>query len=89
MVRACVGHFDGWFLADQPDNDRAIEAADLAEILRGEGEQMLSVSKNIRLAFRRAQSLMSEGDRLVVFGSFFTVAAVMPLLDKDGRKNAR
>ena len=86
MVQACTGYFDGWFLADQPDNDRAIDAAGLAEVLRGQGEQILSISKNIRQGFRRAQGHMREGDRLVIFGSFFTVAAVMPLLDKDSRK---
>ena len=50
---------------------------------------MISVSKNIRQAFRRAQSVMAEGDRLVVFGSFYTVADVLPLLEKDKQKRAR
>jgi dihydrofolate synthase/folylpolyglutamate synthase len=87
MIRAAAGRFDAWFLGDQPANDRAAPAADIAALLYEEGQNIISVSKNLRQAFRRAQSLMAEGDRLVVFGSFYTVAAVLPLLDKDRRKS--
>ena len=83
MIRACAGRFEAWFTADQPANPRAARGSDIAEQLRDQGVQMVSVSKNIRQAFRRAQSVMDEGDRLVVFGSFYTVADVMPLLEKD------
>jgi dihydrofolate synthase/folylpolyglutamate synthase len=81
ILQGAVGHFDAWFLADQPDNKRAARAADIAALLRAAGESMISVSKNLRQAFRRAQSMAREGDRLVVFGSFTTVAAVLPVLD--------
>ncbi|RLA58097.1 MAG: bifunctional folylpolyglutamate synthase/dihydrofolate synthase [Gammaproteobacteria bacterium] len=86
MIRAAAGCFDAWFLGEQPANERAAPTADIAALLHEEGQNMISVSKNLRQAFRRAQSLMLEGDRLVVFGSFYTVAAVLPLLDKDRRK---
>ena len=87
MIAAVGARFDGWFLADQPGNTRAATATDVAAVLHGVGQNMVSISKNLRQAFRRAQSLMSAGDRLVVFGSFYTVAAVLPLLDKDRRKD--
>ncbi len=83
IVDAVAGQFDAWFLADQPDNKRAARAADIATMLGVAGETMISISKNLRQAFRRAQSVLAAGDRLVVFGSFHTVAAVLPLLDKD------
>ncbi|WP_116363973.1 bifunctional folylpolyglutamate synthase/dihydrofolate synthase [Parahaliea mediterranea] len=83
MLAQTSGRFAAWFLADQPDNPRAEKAARLGDLLREQGEFMISVSKNLRQALRRAQSVMTEGDRLVVFGSFVTVAAVMPLLDRD------
>ena len=86
MIRACTGRFDAWFTADQPANARAVRGSDIAAQLRREGIEMVSVSKNIRQAFRRAQSALAEGDRLVVFGSFYTVADVMPLLEKDRAK---
>lgn len=86
MIRAAIGTIDAWFLADQPANPRAATAAEIAAALSAEGQSMVSSSKNLRQAFRRAQGLMAEGDRMVVFGSFFTVAEVIPLLDRDRRK---
>lgn len=86
MISAAGNVFDAWFLAEQPTNERAASAADTAHWLRETGLTMISVSKNIRQAFRRAQGIMTEGDRLVVFGSFYTVADVLPLLDKDRQK---
>ncbi len=82
IVDVAAGYFDAWFLADQPDNKRAAGAADIAALLSEAGETMISISKNLRQALRRAQGIMAAGDRLVVFGSFYTVAAVLPLLDK-------
>ncbi|WP_170287368.1 bifunctional folylpolyglutamate synthase/dihydrofolate synthase [Halioglobus maricola] len=87
MVALCGERFDAWFVAEQPDNIRAAGAADLADALRHAGQTRISESKNLRQAFRRAQALMAEGDMLIVFGSFFTVAAVVPLLEKDRNKS--
>jgi dihydrofolate synthase/folylpolyglutamate synthase len=87
ILTPLVNCFDAWFLAEQPDNPRAATASDIASTLRAIGETMISVSKNLRQALRRAQQLMSEHDRLVVFGSFFTVAAVLPMLEKDRSKS--
>ena len=86
IVEPLAGQIDAWFLADQPDNPRAATAGDLATTLRSIGETMISVSRNLRQAFGRARQLMSGEDRLVVFGSFFTVAAVMPVLEKERRR---
>lgn len=83
MVAAVAGTFDAWFLADQPGNHRAASAAEISSVLRQAGETMISVSKNLRQAFRRAQSVAAAGDRLVVFGSFFTVGSILPLLDRE------
>lgn len=86
MLAACAGRFDAWFLGDLVGNPRAMPAAQIADLLRDQQQGMISVSKNLRQAFRRAQSLMNRDDLLVVFGSFFTVAAVLPQLDKDRGK---
>lgn len=83
MVEICADHFDCWYLADQADNERACAAADLAEILRQGGNPLVKISSNIPQAFECAQREMTRGDRLVIFGSFFTIAAVMPLLGAD------
>ncbi|TNF86620.1 MAG: bifunctional folylpolyglutamate synthase/dihydrofolate synthase [Gammaproteobacteria bacterium] len=86
MLNRAAGHFDAWFLADQPSLPRAAPASRIAELLRREGEAMISVSRNLRQAYRRARSVMNEGDQLVTFGSFHTVAAVLPLLDREARR---
>ena len=83
MIEAAAGCFEAWFVADQPANPRAARGEDVAALLHSAGHGAVSVSKNLRQALRRAQSVMTEGDRLVVFGSFYTVAQVMPLLDRD------
>jgi dihydrofolate synthase / folylpolyglutamate synthase len=89
IVELAAGHFDGWFLADQPANERALPANEVADMLRQQGEGMISISRNIAQAYRRAQTVMAEGDLLVIFGSFFTVAAVLPLLAKDRRRDTQ
>jgi dihydrofolate synthase/folylpolyglutamate synthase len=86
IVDAANGHFDAWFLADQPGNTRAARAVDIATLLSAAGQTVISISKNLRQAFRRAQSIATKGDRLVVFGSFYTVAGVLPLLDQEHDK---
>lgn len=83
VVECAAGHFDAWFLADQPGNPRAAKASDLAALLRGAGESRISVSQNLRQALGRARQLAGEGDRLVVFGSFYTVANALPLLERE------
>ena len=80
MLQPTAGYIEAWFLADQPANPRAASAADIAAILHAQGQGMISISKNLRQALRRAQGLLGPDDRLVVFGSFTTVAGVLPLL---------
>jgi dihydrofolate synthase/folylpolyglutamate synthase len=87
MVALAADRFDGWFLADQPGNERAMLADDIAGLLRQQGQGMISISRNLTQAFRRAQTVMAPGDLLVIFGSFFTVAAVLPLLEKDRKRD--
>jgi dihydrofolate synthase/folylpolyglutamate synthase len=87
IINVSASQFDAWFLADQPGNARAAAARDVAALLNVAGQTMISVSKNLRQALRRAQTVMNPDDRLVVFGSFYTVAAVLPLLNTDQHKN--
>jgi len=88
VVETVSGHFDAWFLADQPDNPRAASAADLAALLDASGQTAISVCETLHQALRRARAASGERDRLVVFGSFYTVAGVLPLIDRH-RDGAR
>ncbi|MEE8058510.1 MAG: bifunctional tetrahydrofolate synthase/dihydrofolate synthase [Pseudomonadales bacterium] len=79
MLAALKNNIDAWFLADLKHVSRAMVASELATLLHQQGIQMISVSKNVRQALRQVLSLMEPEDRLVVLGSFFTVAEVMRL----------
>jgi dihydrofolate synthase/folylpolyglutamate synthase len=81
MIKAAGNRFDSWLLAEQPENPRAAPTADIALVLKRQGQVVESISSDLCQAFRHAQSVLAGGDRLVVFGSFFTVAAVLPLLE--------
>ncbi|HEB91896.1 MAG TPA: bifunctional tetrahydrofolate synthase/dihydrofolate synthase [Gammaproteobacteria bacterium] len=63
---------DDWYLASL-DVPRGVTAARLREALGGEGQCFVSV----HAARTAALSVMSEDDRLVIFGSFYTVAAAL------------
>lgn len=87
MLDLCAGRFDAWFVAAQPDNDRAIAVSEVARMLRERGCAGVRVSSTIGQAFHRAREAMQAGDTLVIFGSFFTVAGVLPLLETERRAN--
>lgn len=80
LIEPLRTHVDAWFVANLKNNPRALPAEKFSDALIDQGVSMVSVSKNIRQAYRRALSMMAPDDRLLVFGSFFTVAEVMPLL---------
>ena len=86
MMRTTVPLLEAWFVADLPGIQRAETAENLAALLRAEGCAMVSESKNVRQAFRRAMSLLREGDELVIFGSFHTVAAGMACVEKEAQR---
>ncbi len=83
MIDPVSGYFDAWFLADQPDSARAVKAEQVARLLRECGQQTISISEDLQQAYRRARVELREGDQMVVFGSFRTVGAILPLLDGD------
>ncbi len=79
IVSALKEDVDGWFLSDQPSNSRAMPASELAERLASHHIKPIGVSNNVQQGYQQLLSLMEQADRLVVFGSFFTVAEVLKL----------
>lgn len=87
MLDPLVGTVDAWCLADQPDNARALPAAQIADLLRARGQAMISVSRDLAEGLARARQLAGPDDLIVVFGSFYTVAAVLTSLEvSSGRE---
>ncbi len=85
MLCLARGQFDAWYLGDLADNSRAATAKDIAVMLENRGEARISVNSNLPQAMARAREGMAGEDQLVVFGSFYTVAAVLPLLEEDAQ----
>ncbi|MFN0315967.1 MAG: bifunctional tetrahydrofolate synthase/dihydrofolate synthase [Burkholderiales bacterium] len=72
---------DRWFLADL-SGPRAATAQRLAQALAGAGAERYSLHASPAEAFATAESVAQPGDRIVVSGSFYTVADVLALLGR-------
>ena len=68
--------FDHWFIAPLATS-RAVTIEALSTILNAQGVQQFSVYADIAAADQAALAKAAENDRIVVFGSFYTVAAVL------------
>ncbi len=84
MCQAMAPAVDVWHLADLTVA-RGAAAASLAASL-GEADESAPCScyHTVTAAYEGAMAAAAEGDRLVVFGSFHTAAAVLPLLEARG-----
>ncbi len=81
IIRACAGVFDGWIVAGQPELARAATTDSIVAQLTATDERLLAVSDTVAEGMVAAGSLAGDADRLVVFGSFHTVAAALAILD--------
>ncbi|WP_332848202.1 bifunctional tetrahydrofolate synthase/dihydrofolate synthase [Massilia sp. S19_KUP03_FR1] len=87
VVTPMLEHIDHWCLADLPSPrsaDGALLAARIADMALGgaksdarPGEFTVNTFPDPAAAFANAVSRAGENDRIVVFGSFYTVAGVM------------
>jgi dihydrofolate synthase/folylpolyglutamate synthase len=77
VIAALSGEIDAWW-ACMPASPRARDAAEMAAILRSHaGGVSVTVQPDVNMALAEARSAAHEGDRILVFGSFYTVAAVL------------
>ncbi|WP_041702968.1 bifunctional tetrahydrofolate synthase/dihydrofolate synthase [Pseudogulbenkiania sp. NH8B] len=76
VVELARGEFDGWFVGGL-DMPRGQSGAQLAERLAGLGVRNVNVYDTVAEAWAAALSAAGENDRIVAFGSFHTVAAVL------------
>lgn len=92
VVSALAGQIDAWHLAGLPDvpargTDVGTFAARLAETAAASAQRHVSVAE----AIRAVQVQAEPGDRVLVFGSFFTAASALRLLlnETDGSTGGR
>ena len=77
VVRALAGRFDRWYLGGL-DGPRGQDAVTLAARVRSVLPDVeLAESPGVAAAYAAAMSAARSGDRVVVFGSFQTVGAVL------------
>ncbi len=76
VVRALTPHVDIWYTGGL-SGTRAMSGLVVAERVRAAGVTAVQAFNDIAQACERAQSEAREGDRVVVFGSFHTVAEAM------------
>ena len=79
VVEALQGQVDGWFLAGL-EGARGQTAAQLRERLAQTGAANATLSDTVAKALEAAVGQAGPGDRVLLFGSFHTVAEALPLL---------
>jgi dihydrofolate synthase/folylpolyglutamate synthase len=72
VVDAVAHRIDRWFIA-APASERAASAADVAQVLAARGAAARSFA-SVGAALEEARRQAGPNDRIVVFGSFYTVA---------------
>lgn len=80
VCRALAPEVDDGYVAPLPP-PRGLDAAALAQAAAAAGMNV-TVAESVEAAFRAARSHTGPGDRIVVCGSFLTVAAAARLLDE-------
>ena len=78
IVAPLADVFDGWQIAEISDNERATKGQTLLEVLYNAGLSS-SLHETLEEAFLNALNQAATDDVVVVFGSFYSVSAVLKL----------
>jgi dihydrofolate synthase/folylpolyglutamate synthase len=76
VIRRVRDRIDHWHVGPTP-GARGMSSAQLANLLRSEGVSSLTIHESLADAFRAAEAAAKPDARIIVFGSFSTVAEVM------------
>lgn len=80
-LKSSVAH---WFIAGL-GGPRGIGVAELGQVLAAAAVDAVTPCGDVGAAYAQACDMATENDRIVVFGSFYTVARVMPLRASGAR----
>ena len=89
VIELSRASFAAWFIGDLPDNPRALPAVALETRLRQHHIGALTRMPTLVAAFAAAVQQAEAGERVVVFGSFFTVAEILAQLHTEELVNGR
>ncbi len=79
VLAGFVGNVDRWFVSPI-ESDRTAESTTLLAMLDGLGARDAHAHGTVAAATRAAESWAERGDRVLVFGSFYTVGPAMAAL---------
>ena len=88
VLAAVAPHVAVWHIGALPGNTRALDVETLRARLAGAGAQVV-VAPTVEQAFADALQETGAGERVLVFGSFFTVGAVLARLQREGMIDGR
>src|SRR5690606_18451526 len=80
VIAPLAQSFADWHIGDLADNPRALNAVELEKLLSAQAAGAVNKSATLTEAFANAVRNAGAGERIVVFGSFFTVAAALEYL---------
>ena len=76
-LQPILAQIAGWFPVTLPQVPRAASAARLAAVLHELGAASVTPCSDMSQALEQARATAAPGDRIVVFGSFYTVAEAL------------
>lgn len=82
VIQAVKARVDHWFIAGL-SGPRGAGAREIAEALAASGVGAVTQCADIAAAYSQACDIAAENDRIVAFGSFYTVAAVMQFQERQ------
>ena len=89
MLTGTCGIFTAWFIPELSEVSRGADSNDIKRTVSELGGTDITTWPDTKDAWDAAWKLMVPGDRLVIFGSFYTISEVLPLIQsiKDGMKS--
>jgi len=85
VVKVLAAHVNRWMVCTLPP-PRGAEAAQLAQVLKHAGVDALREFDDPAAAYAAARGEAGESDKIIVFGSFYTVADVLATRDNSELK---
>jgi dihydrofolate synthase/folylpolyglutamate synthase len=86
VIKAVSGEIDCWYPAGLESVPRGLSAAHMADAVeRLASDVKLSAASTVASACEQALAAAADNDRIIVFGSFYTVAEAMRFFALPGQ----
>ena len=78
-IAAALSPFVDRWIAVEPDIPRSLAVDDLGEVIRAVTEASVETVADVEQGLSRAAKVADDGDRIIVFGSFYLVGPALSL----------